>query len=105
MFASNMLMSFPGFSKDFHMLETGRSHPAVDGVREQVVYIAVLGMMPWLFISLVNIMDMLNTLGVKSGFQEFLDWCSAELAARRKVSRAYLDESQPTIETEDSHRQ
>lgn len=79
-----------GFSKDFRLLESGRAHPAVDGVREQAVYIGILGLVPWLFISLVKFMDTLGKVGLKFSFQAFLDWCSDEVKAKRKVSSVLL---------------
>lgn len=79
-----------GFSKDFRLLESGRAHPAVDGVREQAVYIGVLGVVPWFFAAVANIMQALGKIGLKSSFQEFLDWCADEMEVKRKVSYVLL---------------
>lgn len=67
------------------MLATGKEHPAVNGVREQAAYIGALGTMPWLFKVIVKLISVLGKAGLQLSFQAFLDWCSEELEARRKV--------------------
>lgn len=68
-----------GFSKDFHMLESGREHPAMTGLHESMTAIAVVGAMPWLLSALSRIP------GATGGYDRFTSWCSQQLEAKKKV--------------------
>lgn len=74
-----------GFSKDFDLLKSGIHHPAVTAIREQAAYIGSLSSVPWLFKLIVNSMDILGYFGVKTSFNTFLEWCTEQVEARRKV--------------------
>lgn len=59
----------------------------MEGVREQSMYIGILQKLPWAFPALAQAIEEFGKLGFKTSFQSFLDWCSQELEARRKVSQ------------------
>lgn len=76
----------PGFSQDFGLLKTDKEHPAVEGVREQSLFIGTMQKLPWAFTGLAQAIENVGKLGFQTSFQSFLDWCSQELEARRQVS-------------------
>lgn len=74
------------------MLLSGKDHKAMAAVREQVVYIATLSSVPWLFKLIVNAMEQLSKIGVKTSIYVFLDWCTEQVDIRRKVTNPFTPE-------------
>lgn len=72
------------------MLESAKDHVAIAAVREQTVHIATIGLLPWLFLLLVKTMELLNQIGIRVSFSVFLDWCTEQVEAKRKVSAPKL---------------
>ncbi|UKZ96333.1 uncharacterized protein TrAFT101_011130 [Trichoderma asperellum] len=79
MFFGFDVMGDVGFSKDFHMLESGSEHPAIKGVHESMLAIGVLGTAPWL-LSMIS-----KVPGAAAGFSRFTTWCHQQLQEKRKV--------------------
>ncbi|PNP40611.1 hypothetical protein TGAMA5MH_07608 [Trichoderma gamsii] len=79
MFFGFDVMGDIGFSKDFHMLESGSEHPAIKGVHDSMLAIGVLGTAPWL-LSMIS-----KVPGAAAGFSRFTAWCHQQLQEKRKV--------------------
>lgn len=61
------------------MLESGREHPAIQGLHESMVAIGIVGAMPWLLSALSKIP------GATGGYDRFTRWCSQELETKKKA--------------------
>ncbi|KAJ4396529.1 hypothetical protein N0V93_000749 [Gnomoniopsis smithogilvyi] len=85
MFFSFDVLGDIGYSRDFDLLKTGEHHEAITAIREQTVYIGTLSTVPWLFSMIVNSMEVLSNIGIKTSFNIFLDWCTQQVDARRKA--------------------
>lgn len=85
-----ILTGSSGFSKDFDLLKSGKYHEAVTAVHEQAAYIGALSSVPWLFKLIVNSMEVLGHIGIKTRFNAFLDWCTEQVEARRNVQLSLL---------------
>ncbi|KAF4468469.1 benzoate 4-monooxygenase cytochrome [Fusarium albosuccineum] len=72
-------LSVIGFSKDFEMLNSGKKHPAIEGLHDNMAAVGVLGAVPWL-------MSMLSKIpGATGSYSRFTDWCGRELQAKRAI--------------------
>ncbi|KAJ3544539.1 hypothetical protein NM208_g2999 [Fusarium decemcellulare] len=73
------VMGQVGFSKDFEMLNSGKKHPAIEGLHDNMAAVGVLGTVPWL-------MSMLSKIpGATGSYSRFTDWCGRELQAKRAI--------------------
>jgi hypothetical protein len=67
------------FSHEFHMLQTGVEHPAVDGLHWAMATAGVVTTLPWL-------MNMLRVIpGATGRFERFASWCTEQLNLKREV--------------------
>lgn len=79
-----MLLSFDimgevGFGKDFNNLRTGLEHPAIKGIHDHMIVLAILSHVPWL----PNIMGRIP--GATAGYFWFFKWCADEIKSKQKV--------------------
>lgn len=68
------------FGKSFDMIETGKSHFALDLLSEGMKPFGVLSPVPWIFCLLTSIP------GLGGGFKRFVDWSAEQVRERKKVS-------------------
>ncbi|KAH8812452.1 putative benzoate 4-monooxygenase cytochrome P450 [Xylogone sp. PMI_703] len=78
MFLSFDVMGEVGFGKDFGCLESGAAHVAIEGIRDHVEVLSVLGNVPWF----LNILGRIP--GATAGYAAFFSWCAAEINAKKK---------------------
>lgn len=69
----------PGFSKDFHMLESASKHPAIQGIHDITTFTGILGKVPWLIY-------MIGSIPGLTSYNRFNIWCHDQLKEKRKAS-------------------
>ena len=67
------------FGKDFNMINSGKSHFALDLLIEGMRPLGLLGGVPWFFVILSS------TPGVANDFKRFISWCGEQIALRKKM--------------------
>ncbi|BAE58815.1 unnamed protein product [Aspergillus oryzae RIB40] len=73
------IMGDIGFGKNFGNLTTGKAHPAISAIRDNMRVIAVVSHLPWL-------LNMLGKIpGAAAGYQGFFKWCTDQVETKRKV--------------------
>lgn len=60
-------------------MESETESPAVNGLRDNMAVVAVLGTVPWLLSMLGQVP------GAVGSYSRFMNWCSRELKAKRQV--------------------